>query len=118
MAKMTELEMLQALKDFDTPSITNVVATYPLNPPLSGALQSLDRELVYRPDDSLHVPRAWANRRLCGHLCLWIARPGFNRLTFMDVIDALDASPKPTILVLQQSSRPRLRARWVCRAPT
>jgi 4-hydroxy-4-methyl-2-oxoglutarate aldolase len=28
--------------------------------------------------------------------------PGFNRLTFMDVIDALDASPKPTILVLQQ----------------
>ena len=29
---MTELEMLEKLKDFDTPSITNVVATYPGSP--------------------------------------------------------------------------------------
>ena len=28
----TELEMLEELKGFDTPSITNVVATYPDNP--------------------------------------------------------------------------------------
>ena len=32
----------------------------------------------------------------------------FNRLTFMDVIDALDASPKPTILVLQQKFPPEI----------
>ena len=32
MAKMTEQKMLQALTKFDTPSITNVVATYPSNP--------------------------------------------------------------------------------------
>ncbi len=31
MAKPTEEEMLEALRDFDTPSITNVVATYPDN---------------------------------------------------------------------------------------
>ena len=34
--------------------------------------------------------------------------PGFKRLTFMDVIDALDASPKPTILVLQQKFPPEI----------
>ncbi len=28
--------------------------------------------------------------------------PGYSRLTFMDVVDALDASEKPTILVLEQ----------------
>jgi len=28
----SDLEMLNALKNFDTPSITNVVATYPKNP--------------------------------------------------------------------------------------
>ena len=33
---------------------------------------------------------------------------GFKRLTFMDVIDALDASPKPTILVLQQKFPPEI----------
>jgi regulator of RNase E activity RraA len=34
--------------------------------------------------------------------------PGFNRLTFMDVVDALDASPKPTILILQQKFPPEI----------
>ena len=29
--------------------------------------------------------------------------PNFNRLSFMDVLEALDAMPKPTILVLQQN---------------
>ena len=32
MAKMTEQKILQALRNFDTPSITNVVATFPPNP--------------------------------------------------------------------------------------
>lgn len=32
MSKMTEHEMLEALKQYNTPSITNVVATYPKNP--------------------------------------------------------------------------------------
>jgi len=34
--------------------------------------------------------------------------PGFKRLSFMDVIDALDASPKPTILVMEQKFPPEL----------
>jgi len=35
--------------------------------------------------------------------------PNFNRLSFMDVLEALDAMPKPTILVLQQKFPPELR---------
>jgi len=69
MTKMTELEMLEALRDFDTPSITNVVATYP-RIPLPGTLQSLDGKLVYRSDDSLYVPGTRTNGRLRGYLCL------------------------------------------------
>jgi regulator of RNase E activity RraA len=34
--------------------------------------------------------------------------PNFTRLSFMDVIDALDASPKPTILVIQQKFPPEI----------
>jgi regulator of RNase E activity RraA len=37
--------------------------------------------------------------------------PNYNRLTFMDVIDALEASPKPTILVMQQKFPPELAAK-------
>src|SRR5215216_5833653 len=43
-------------------------------PDLPGAVQPLDRELVYRPIDSLHVPRIRPAGRLCGHLCLRAAR--------------------------------------------
>ena len=32
MAERTSLESLEALKQFDTPTITNVVATYPSDP--------------------------------------------------------------------------------------
>ncbi len=32
MAELSEREILEKLKGFDTPSITNVVATYPKNP--------------------------------------------------------------------------------------
>ncbi len=32
MPELSEKEMLEKLKGFDTPSITNVVATYPSNP--------------------------------------------------------------------------------------
>jgi len=34
--------------------------------------------------------------------------PNFKRLTFMDVIDALDASPKPTVLILKQEFPPEI----------
>ncbi|MDP6598574.1 MAG: RraA family protein [Candidatus Poribacteria bacterium] len=34
--------------------------------------------------------------------------PSFNRLSFMDVADALDASPKPTILALEQKFPPQV----------
>ena len=44
---MTEQEMLTELKNFDTPSITNVVATYPRRPLVLGTVQSLERKLVH-----------------------------------------------------------------------
>ena len=34
--------------------------------------------------------------------------PDFSRLTFMDVIDALDESPRPTILALEQKYPPEI----------
>lgn len=34
--------------------------------------------------------------------------PSFNRLTFMDVLDALDVSPRPIILVFEQKFPPEL----------
>jgi 4-hydroxy-4-methyl-2-oxoglutarate aldolase len=103
MARMTEQKMLQALKNYDTPSITNVVATYPSNPLCLG---------IYNPwtenwytDQTIHCMYPELGR-IAGYAvtCVYgLPDPGF-----MDVIDALDASPKPTILVLQQKFPPEI----------
>lgn len=106
MAKMTEREMLQALKDFDTPSITNVVATYPSNPLCLGLYNPWTEN--WYTDQTIRCMYPELGRTV-GYAvtCVYgLPDPGFNRLTFMDVIDALDASLKPTILVLQQKFPP------------
>jgi len=42
---------------------------------LPGPVQPVDRELVHRPDDPLHVPRDGRVVRVRGDLCLWRTRP-------------------------------------------
>ncbi len=104
----TEIEMLEALKEFDTPSITNVVATYPKNPLCLG---------LYNPwlmnwytDASL---RCWYPElgRLVGYAVTAVyglPDPNYNKLAFSDVIAALEASPKPTIFVFEQRFPPAI----------
>lgn len=105
---MTTQEMLEALKEFDTPSITNVVATYPANPLCLGLYNPWTERWYTDQTVRCMYPELG---RLVGYAvtCVYgLPDPGFNRLTFMDVIDALDASPKPTILVLQQRFPPEM----------
>ncbi len=104
----TEIERLEALKEFDTPSITNVVATYPKNPLCLG---------LYNPwlmnwytDASL---RCWYPElgRLVGYAVTAVyglPDPNYNKLAFSDVIAALEASPKPTIFVFEQRFPPAI----------
>jgi len=108
MSDATTQAMLAELRQFDTPSITNVVATYP------GAATCLG---LYNPwtenwytDQTVRCMYPELGP-LIGYAvtCVYsLPDPNFNRLTFMDVLDALDAMPKPTILVLQQKFPPHL----------
>ena len=108
MGKMTEQETLQALKGFDTPSITNVVGTYPANPLCLGLYNPWTEN--WYTDQTLRCMYPELGR-LVGYAvtCVYgLPDPSFKRLSFMNVIDALDASPKPTILVLQQKFPPEI----------
>ncbi len=108
MKKMNQQQMLQALKKFDTPSITNVLATYPANPLCLGLYNPWTEN--WYTDQTIRCMYPELGRTV-GYAvtCVYgLPDPGFNRLTFMDVIDALDASPKPTILILQQKFPPEI----------
>ena len=105
---MTELEMIEELKNFDTPSITNVVATYPDHPLCLGLYNPWSEN--WYTDQSLRCMYPELGRTV-GYAvtCTWgVPDPNYSGVTFMDVLDAMDASPKPTIFVFQQKFPPEL----------
>jgi regulator of RNase E activity RraA len=108
MATLTEQEMLEELKKFDTPSITNIVATYPGNPLCLGLYNPWTEN--WYTDQSIRCMYPELGRTV-GYAvtCVYgLPDPNYSRLSFMDVIDALDASKKPTILVFQQKFPPEI----------
>jgi regulator of RNase E activity RraA len=108
MAKQSTQQMLEELKRFDTPSITNVVATYPTSPTCLGLYNPWTENWYTDQTIRCMYPELG---RLVGYAvtCVYgLPDPGFNRLTWADVVDALDAMPKPTILVLQQKFPPEI----------
>ena len=108
---MTELEMIEELKNFDTPSITNVVATYPDHPLCLGLYNPWSEN--WYTDQSLRCMYPELGRTV-GYAvtCTWgVPDPNYSGVTFMDVLDAMDASLKPTIFVFQQKFPPELEGK-------
>ena len=105
-------EILVELRRIDTPTITNAVATYP-DAETYLALYDPWTEDWYT-DSSIRCIYPELGPAV-GHAvtCVFgLPDPDSpSGLTFMDVIDALDATPKPTILVIQQSFPPEIRAK-------
>jgi len=108
MSKMTVQEMLEELKNYDTPTVTNIVATYPTNPLCLGLYNPWSQN--WYTDTSIRCMYPELGR-LVGYAvtCVYgLPDPNYNRLSWMDVLEALDASPKPTILVLEQRFPPEI----------
>lgn len=102
MSQNNEQKLLEELKDFDTPSITNVVATYPGSPFCLGLYNPWSENWYTDQTIRCMYPELG---RLAGYAvtCVYgLPDPAFSRLSFLDVIDALELSKGPTILVLQQ----------------
>lgn len=105
-------EVLAELRQIDTPTITNAVATYP------GAKTCLE---LYDPwtgnwytDSSIRCLYPELGPAVGFAVTCAYGLPSEDpagRLSFMDVIDALDAMPRPTILVVEQRFPPELRTR-------
>jgi len=105
---MTVQEMLKELEQFDTPSITNVVATYPGNPLCLGLYHPWTQN--WYTDHSLRCmyPEMGPVAGFAVTAVYGLPDPSFGQLSFMDAVDALDASPKPTIFVFEQRFPPEL----------
>ncbi len=108
MPELSEQEMFAILREFDTPSITNVVATYPGTETCLGLYNPWTEN--WYTDTSIHCMYPELGP-LVGYAvtCVYgLPDPNYSELSFLDVIDELDASKKPTILVFEQKFPPEI----------
>ncbi len=103
---LTEYEMLVELRKYDTPSITNVVATYPGNPLCLGLYNPWTENWYTDSTIKCMFPELGAMAGYAVTCVYGLPDPNFSELSFMDVVDALGISKKPTILALQQKFPP------------
>ena len=103
-------EKLEQLLQYDTPSITNVVATYPGDKELCLGLYH-PWEGNWYTDETLRCMFPEHGRR-CGHVvtCVYgMPDPLYNRLGFGDVLHAIAAMPKPVVLAVKQNFPPHIK---------
>src|SRR5258708_22242861 len=109
MARPSEDKMLAALREIDAPTITNVVATYPTNPLCLGLYNPWTENWYTDTSIRCMYPEMGPVIGYAVTCVYGMPDPNYpNRLTYADVIEALDASPKPTILVIQQKWPPEI----------
>ncbi len=105
---MTDHEILQDLRNFDTPSITNVVATYPEHPLCLGLYNPWTENWYTNQSVRCMFPQLGRTVGYAVTCVFGLPDPNYSRLSFLDVIDALDAAKKPSILVFQQKFPPEI----------
>lgn len=104
-------EKLEKLKQFDTPSITNVVATYPDKEYCLGLYHPWRGQWYTDASARVMYPELG---RVVGYAvtCTYgLPDPNYDRLKFGDVLKAVAAVGKPVILVLKQDLPEEIKGR-------
>nr|WP_122013011.1 RraA family protein [Maliibacterium massiliense] len=107
-----EQEVLKELERFDTPSITNVVASYPADGELCLGLYH-PWEGNWYADARLRCIYPELGAR-AGHVVTVVyGMPDetYQRLSFADLLEAIAAAPKPVILAVKQNLPARVKCR-------
>lgn len=98
-----EQELIEQLKKYDTPSVTNVVATYPGDTEYCLGLYHPWNTKWYT-DETLKCMYPELGR-MAGYVVtvtFGLPDPKFNRLGFLDLYKAIEKMPKPVIVAMKQ----------------
>ncbi len=108
MTELSEQQMLEKLRGFDTPSVTNIVATYPNNPLCLGLYEPWRQN--WYTDQSVRCIYPELGRMI-GYavtVVYSLPDPNFNRLSMIDLLDAFEKSKKPIVVVIKQDFPPEI----------
>jgi len=108
MPELSEAELLAKLKGYDTPSITNIVATYPKNPLCLGLYDPWRQNWYTDQSVRCIYPELGRTVGYAVTVVYSLPDPNFNRLSMVDLVDAIGKSKKPVIIVIKQDFPPEI----------
>jgi len=103
--------MLQKLQGFDTPTVGNVVATYPANPLCLGICDPWRGNWYTAQSIRCIYPELGRTIGYAVTVVYSLPDPSYQRLSFMDLLEALGKSKKPSIVVIKQEFPPEILPR-------
>ena len=108
MPELSEQEMLEKLRGFDTPSVTNIVATYPSNPLCLGLYEPWRQKWYTDQSVRCIYPELGRTIGYAVTVVYSLPDPNFNRLSMINLVDALGKSKKPVVVVIKQDFPPEI----------
>ena len=99
---MTELELLDELRAIDTPTITNVVATYPGNEHCLSLYNPWSENWYTNNSLGCWYPELGPIAGYAVTCTYSVPDPTYKALSLMDVLEAMDKLGKPSIFCFQQ----------------
>ena len=108
MSALSEKEMLEKLRGFNTPSVTNVIATYPSNPLCLGLYEPWKQN--WYTDQSVHClfPELGSTIGYAVTVVFSLPNPNYQRWSILDWLEIIAKAKKPTILVIKQDFPPEI----------
>jgi len=103
--------MLEKLRNYDTPSIGNIVATYPNNPLCLGLYDPWRGNWYTDQSVRCIYPELGRTVGYAVTVVYSLPDPKYQRLSLIDLVDALGKSKKPSIVVIQQDFPPDILPR-------
>ncbi len=101
-------QLIAKLAEYDTPSITNVVAAYPGRPFCLELFNPWTTNWYTDHSVRCMFPELGRTVGYAVTCVFGLPDPNYSKLSFMDVLDALDASKRPSILVIEQRFPPEI----------
>lgn len=108
MPKLTEPEIIEELKEYNTPSIANVVACYPGSPHCLNLYEPWKSN--WYTNQSVHCVYPELGRTV-GYAVTMIRSlpdPDYKGFTYVDLAEAMSESKKPVVIVIQQDFPPEI----------
>ena len=109
MPELSEKEMLEKLRGFNTPSVTNIIATYPNNPLCLGLYEPWRQNWYTDQSVRCLFPELSARIGYAVTVTFALPNPTYQRWSIIDLYETIAKAKKPAILVIKQDFPPEIK---------